>query len=119
MKCFPKTPSTKSCASRPRPRIKSEQDGCHEMPLFREKRESDFSLDKIDTFDQSTRTTLRYIRPLLDTAKVWRSRKNLCSSIVFSCSVLLPQSALLRLGRMMQLPPRVRKRQKLPRQQIP
>jgi len=38
-------------------------------------RESDFSLDKIDILDQSSRTTLRYIRPLLDTAKVWRSCK--------------------------------------------
>src|SRR5438309_778504 len=46
----------------------------------------------IDTVTQSSGSALRYIRPLLDTAKVWRSCKNSCSSFVFSFFRLLLHS---------------------------
>src|SRR5205807_4802420 len=72
---FPKTPSTKSCASRPRPELSRSRMVAMKCRYSVKERESDFSLDKIDILDQSSRTTLRYIRPLLDTAKVWRSCK--------------------------------------------
>jgi len=38
-KIFPQNPSAESCASTPGHRIMAEQDGCHGMPLVREKKE--------------------------------------------------------------------------------
>jgi hypothetical protein len=49
--------------------ITPEQDGCHGSCSSGKRRESDISLDKIDIVRQSSRSALRYIRPLLDTAK--------------------------------------------------
>src|SRR5437899_2060304 len=70
----------------------------------------------IDTVTQSSGSALRYIRPLLDTAKVWRSCKNSCSSFVFSFFRLLlhSESSLFGLTRLRRKPAKSQSRQPRP-----
>src|SRR5438105_15774782 len=64
-----------------------------------------FPYTKIDILCEGEPRALRYERPLLDTAKVWRSRRNSCSSFVFSFFRLLLRSESSLFG-----PPRLRRK---------